>query len=343
MKHKCQRCNIAKDLISDNFVDSSIGYIKKERPTGSNWCKICQKAYRDENKSRYNCKHGIYKGKYRCKICGGSRLCKHKRQKHTCKECGGTSICKHKKLRFMCIDCGGASICIHKKHREYCKECNGIGLCIHNKSRWSCSECCPQWYKEKHKLCTSCKYIHGTKRYVSKENKYVKLCADCFYNNYPNEKKVPSRYKRKQHYIHDKLVKTYGSNFFEYDRTISCSSSGKIPDWFYDSFTHVLNIECDEEQHKSRDTSCENKRLMLLFKDCGNRPFVCLRFNPDKYINEKGKKIKSCFSFDEVNNLIVNEKEFNKRWNILQIEIDYYLKNIPTKEVTVKKLFYDNK
>ena len=82
---------------------------------------------------------------------------------------------------------------------------------------------------------------------------------------------------------------------------------------------------------------------MLLFKDCGNRPFVCLRFNPDKYINEKGKKIKSCFSFDEVNNLIVNEKEFNKRWNILQIEIDYYLKNIPTKEVTVKKLFYDNK
>ena len=24
-------------------------------------------------------------------------------------------------------------------------------------------------------------------------------------------------------------------------------------------------------------------------------------------------------------------------------EIDYYLKNIPTKEVTVKKLFYDNK
>ena len=36
--------------------------------------------------------------------------------------------------------------------------------------------------------------------------------ADYFYNNYPNEKKS-SRYKRKQHYIHDKLVETYSITF----------------------------------------------------------------------------------------------------------------------------------
>ena len=339
-KYKCTRCNTVKELTLEYFVKTSINNIKYKTNMGNDWCKLCQKAYRDKNKSRYNCKHGIYKGKYRCKICGGSRLCKHKRQKHTCKECGGTSRCKHGKLKFMCIDCGGASICIHKKHRQYCIECNGVGLCIHKKARNSCVECCPpeQWKK---KLCDSCEYIYGAKRYVSKEKKYVKMCADCFYNNSPNEKKVPSRFKRKQHFINEKLIETYGSNFFEYDRTISCSSSGKIPDWFFDKFTHVLNIECDEEQHKSRDTSCENKRLMLLFKDCGNRPFVCLRLNPDKYKDENGNKINGCFSFDEVNNLIVDEKEFQRRWEKLQIEIDYFLETIPTKEVTLKKLFYD--
>ena len=234
-----------------------------------------------------------------------------------------------------------ASICIHKKHREYCIECNDVGICIHKKSRWSCPHVVLNGIKKNIyfallvNIFVELKDMYQKKINMSGRALIVSIIIIL-------TKKVPSRYKRKQHYIHDKLVETYGSNF-EYDRTISCSSSGKIPDWFYDSFTHVLNIECDEEQHKSRDTSCENKRLMLLFKDCGNRPFVCLRFNPDKYVNENGKKIKGCFSFDEVNNLIVDEKEFNKRWNILQIEIDYYLKNIPTKEVTVKKLFYDNK
>jgi len=333
-KYKCNKCNTIKELTLEYFIKTSIKNIKKEAKAGNPYCKLCQK----EMRKKLNCKHR--KRKYRCIECGGHRMCEHGRQKHTCKECGGKSRCKHGRLNFICIDCGGASICIHKKHREYCKDCNGLGTCEHSSNKQQCKICSPESWK-KYKLCNNCKYIYGTKRYVSNENKYVKLCADCFYNNYPNEKKVPTRFKRKQHYIHDKLVETYGSNFFEYDRTISCSSSGKIPDWFYDSFTHVLNIECDEEQHKSRDTSCENKRLMLLFKDCGNRPFVCLRFNPDKYKDENGNKIKGCFSFDEVNNLIVDEKEFERRWEKLQIEIDYFLKNIPIKEVTVKKLFYD--
>tara|TARA_Y100000389_G_scaffold94675_1_gene91352 strand:- start:2553 stop:3548 length:996 start_codon:yes stop_codon:yes gene_type:complete len=321
-KYKCKKCNIVKDLTLEYFIKTSIKNIKNEIKTGNPYCKICQK----EMRKNLQCKHG--KRKYRCLECGGHRMCMHKRQKHTCKLCGGKSRCKHGRLNFRCIECNGASICKHKKAKQYCIDCNGTGI---DKTTG----------KSKYNLCKSCNYTLGIKRYVSKEKKYVKMCADCFYNNYPNEKKVPSRFKRKQHFINEKLIETYGSNFFEYDRTISCSSSGKIPDWFYDTFTHVLNIECDEEQHKSRDTSCENKRLMLLFKDCGNRPFVCLRFNPDKYKDENGNKINGCFSFDEVNNLIVDEKEFQRRWEKLQIEIDYFLKTIPTKEVTVKKLFYD--
>jgi len=183
--------------------------------------------------------------------------------------------------------------------------------------------------------------VAGKRRFVSKENKYVKTCADCFYNTYPDEKKVPTRYKRKQHYIHEKLKEKYGEDFFHYDKTIECGCSKKIPDWFRDCFKFALNLECDEEQHKRRDTSCENKRLVQLFLDCANRPFICLRFNPDKYINKNGEKIEGCFTFDEKNNLIVNQQEFEKRWNIIEQRIDYFLENGTKKSIELEKLFYD--
>ena len=45
-------------------------------------------------------------------------------------------------------------------------------------------------------------------------------------------------------------------------------------------------IELDEDQHKY--TSCDEKRMMELFQDLGNRQLVLIRINPDKY-NKKGK------------------------------------------------------
>ena len=167
------------------------------------------------------------------------------------------------------------------------------------------------------------------------------MCAGCFYHTYPDEKKVPTRYKRKQHYIHEKLKKTYPDLSFKYDQRVECGCSGKIPDWLCDCFHFVLNIECDEDQHKRNETSCENKRLMELFLDCANRPFVCLRFNPDKYTNTKGEKVEGCFSFDTKNTLIVDQQEFERRWNILKERIDHFLEHCPDKEVELEKLFYD--
>jgi len=201
-----------------------------------------------------------------------------------------------------------------------------------------------QHYYQKNKKrynCTLCKLISSKLRFVSKENKKVRMCADCFYHTYPDEKKVPTRYKRKQHYIHEKLKETYGEDFFTYDRRIECGCSRKIPDWFCDCFQFVLNIECDEDQHKRNEASCENKRLMELFLDCANRPFVCLRFNPDKYINTKGEKVKGCFSFDTKNTLIVDQQEFERRWDILEERINHFLEYGAEKEIELEKLFYD--
>ncbi len=56
---------------------------------------------------------------------------------------------------------------------------------------------------------------------------------------------------------------------------------------------YALIIECDEDQHKGY--SCENKRIMELFEDCGRVPIVLVRFNPHAYTDHAGVRQKSCF------------------------------------------------
>ena len=257
---------------------------------------------------------------------GRKLLCEHGKRKSRCRECGGSQICEHGKCKAQCRQCGGSAFCKHGKYRAQCRQCGGSALC------------------------PVCNMVHPTKRYVTKEDRYVKMCADCFYFTYPDEKRVPTRYKRRQHYIHEKLTERFGIGFFEYDVSIQCSSSGRIPDWFRDCFHFVLNFELDENQHKDRDSSCEQKRLMQLFQDCGNRPFKCLRFNPDKYRKQNGDVQPGCFTFEKVydkeNNvidlkMIVNEEELDRRLQCVFYNLDRMLDQAPTKEVEVLHMFYD--
>ena len=304
--------------------------------------RIKEERYIDKNNkiviwsgTRLHCEHNRKKSV--CKDCGGSSICVHNKHKYVCIECGGSAICIHNKYRSRCIKCGGASICIHKKRISECIRCNGSQICIHKKRKSMCKYCSPNSAE----FCSNCKYISGAKRYISKTNTYEKLCADCFYKLYPDEKKIPTKYKKKQHFIHEKLKERYGENYFKYDVKIECGCSRKIPDWFVDLYKFTLNIECDENQHKKNDIICENKRLCELFIDCASRPFVCIRFNPDSYKIEE-KKIEGCFTFDEKNNIIVNQEEFEKRFELLVEKIDYYLENGSEKNIECIKLFYDS-
>jgi len=181
--------------------------------------------------------------------------------------------------------------------------------------------------------------IQGKKRYVESLDKKILCCIRCFYNFYPNDK-IPRRFKCKQHYFNEKLIEEFGVNFFQYDKKIKCGCSGRMPDWFIDCFKYSIIIELDEDQHKYN--SCDEKRMMELFQDLGNRNLVLIRINPDKY-KGKTKKRKGCFDFDEKNTLICNEKKFNKRFNLLIQKIKYYIDNEPEKEFTTEKLFFDRK
>ena len=138
----------------------------------------------------------------------------------------------------------------------------------------------------------------------------------------------------KEHFQDEKIV---------FDKTVG-GCSKRRPDAFIDKLTHVIIIECDENQHSNKEyTNCDTKRTMELFQDLNNRPIVFIRFNPDKYINEKGIKIDSCFNTHKRLDVPVkNERELSLRLLKLQETIRKWLIEIPEREITYEYLFYNS-
>ena len=169
--------------------------------------------------------------------------------------------------------------------------------------------------------------------------KYKGYCLRCFIYNFPNEP-VIRNYRLKEKHIEDYLNKEFPNHKFINDKQISGGCSKRRPDFILDCLTHNLIIENDEHQHEYN--SCENKRMMEIFLDGGNIPTVFLRINPDAYINENGKKIKSCFKINNKGILVIRDKkEWEHRLNLLKNRIEYHLNHIPEKEITLEKLFFD--
>ena len=91
------------------------------------------------------------------------------------------------------------------------------------------------------------------------------------------------------------------------------------PDAFLDLLTHIVVIENDENQHRSYDESCENKRSMQLLVNVALRPLVVLRFNPDAYRDASGRLIGSCFAVHKGNGAMYlkNEADYGNRLSTL--------------------------
>ena len=230
--------------------------------------------------------------------------------------------CLHKRRHRECCLCKGVGVCEHNRRQRCCKICNGSQICEHKKIKSMCVTCSPN----RQYFCQLCNSINV------KNGPYYPLCFRCHCLSHPEEK-IPRRFKLKQHYLYDKIKEVYGNSFI-YDRTIEGGCSNKRPDFLFDLLTHSVVLEIDEDQHDGY--SCENKRTMSIFNDLGNRPLVFIRFNPDRYNNVKG-----CFIFDEKNNIVVNKKEFEIRMKSLLEILQYHLDNVPTKEVTIVNLFFD--
>ena len=303
-------------------------------------------------------KHGGVNSSDRCKIDGCNKYVvkdgacvKHGAKVNRCKHEGCTkqaqnnSLCfKHGAERPTCKVEGctnyiiKSGVCVkHGAKRPRCnvEGCNsnrqGGGVCVkHGGTQNDIS----------HK-CTLCKLYRADRKEHPTKNEKIRLCMNCFAYTFPNEK-IPSRYKKKQHYLHDTLKEKYGEDYFEYDKKIDGGCSRKIPDWFCDRGTHSVLIECDENSHRYQSDICENKRMMMLFGDLANRPIVVIRFNPDTYKTDGGT-VRGCFNFSKTNTLLLNTTEFKRRFESLVKTIDEVTSTsyVPDKEVTMYKLFYN--
>ena len=278
------------------------------------------------------CEHGKIKG--RCKNCGGSQLCEHGRIKSDCRKCGGNSFCEHGKIKGRCKDCGGSQICEHGKRRERCKECGGSAFCEHGRQKSYCKKCGGS------SLCKSswCE--------TTANSKYEGYCAHCYFNLYP-DKPISRNYKTKENEVINFIKTSYPDQTWITNKRFEEGCSLKLPDIRCDFGFHILIIEVDENQHKDRGLTCETKRLAQLSEDVDNRPIVCIRFNPDGYIDENGNTIKSCWSTSkETKKLNVNYtqvKKWNARLEKLKETIDYWCtpENSTGKMIEVIELFYD--
>jgi len=298
------------------------------------------------------CEHGGRR--YHCIPCKGNGICfdethndKPKR-KERCKSCSGTDLCKCGKNKNDCIDCKGKSICEHNKRRRRCPICNPNSkeLCPCGKSIVVCIKCCEKCPCGK--IPSRCK-IHGGSelcktplcetRSIKKYNGY---CLPCCIHFCPDIE-ISRNFKTKERDIVERIIEKFPDFGWIADKRIEDGCSKRRPDLLLELGSHIIIVEVDENKHDTYDCSCENKRLMEISQDLNHRPIVFIRFNPDDYTDNAGKKIKSCWKLNGYGVLQITKSkidEWKARISVLQLQIDYWIENIPDKTIETIELFY---
>lgn len=159
---------------------------------------------------------------------------------------------------------------------------------------------------------------------------YKDYCARCSAHLFPDQ---PSRFKTREIKLKEYLTAEYPDKTIIHDKRVECHLYR--PDFVFDMGSHVIVIELDENQHKTYDTSCDNKRLMSIFQGLGSRPMVMIRFNPDKY-----DLVPGCFKKD--GQLSGNGKEWKLRTEKLKSRIDFWMNSQAEREIIIEHLFFDS-
>jgi hypothetical protein len=173
--------------------------------------------------------------------------------------------------------------------------------------------------------------------------KYKGYCVRCYMHLFPDEK-ISRNYKIKEKYVTDYLQEIFPDLKFIFDKmTEGCSK--RRPDVYIDLLTHIIIVECDENQHKKYDTTCEEMRINELYEDFACRPIVFIRFNPDDYIDKHGNDIKSCFTLCKTTNIQIITRKKKTEWKLrldaLKKKIIHHVNNIPEHSVW-EYLYYDS-
>ncbi len=228
---------------------------------------------------------------------------------------------------------------------EYCSKCKKPGMIVVR--RKTCIVCLSEQatyndFGKKAEYCRFCK----TKTMIDVVNKcrsehctnggrqkYNYYCSHCFVNLFPDNPIVfEIRTKSKENQVRDFLNSNYDG--FIHDQPIftdacDCSHKRRIDHRILIGNT-LLCVETDEFQHRRHNnTNYEEVRYEDLYMVHGGK-FIFIRFNPDKYIDKKGKTI---------------ETPVKKRLNRLKEEVDKQIIRINAEEnkelLEIVYLFYD--
>jgi len=318
-------------------------------------CKLCKgNAFCEHGKIKSNCKEcngssicqcGIIK--YWCRKCNGSMFCKHGIIKTRCKlGCGGSAICIHNIRKYDCKLCNGSQICIHNNRKNYCKECNGNQICQHKLRRENCKECNGSKYcqhNERKERCILCEGSALCKKEFCKtlsSKKYDGYCFNCFITEFPDSL-IVRNYRNKELSVNEFIFNNFkGLNWIS-NKPIKGGFSKRRPDLFLELEKNVIIIEIDENQHNLYND--ENDRMEEISRDLGNKPIIFIRFNPDSYINENGKRVKSCWGTIEKRGLlqVINKSDWDNRLEILKNLLNYWIVNETNNNIEIEYLFYD--
>lgn len=206
-------------------------------------------------------------------------------------------------------------ICPHGHRAIYCFDCGGHHVCNYH----SVSGCA-----------------------TLGSAKYDGYCVRCYVHLFPDQP-ITRQFRIKERHVYDAVVARFPDRGWVLNRTIHGGCSQRRPDIFLDAGTFVVIVEVDEEQH--RGYSCENRRIMELFRDGGCRPVAFVRFNPDGYVDATGRSVSSCFGLDAKGFARVKPSktgEWHARLEALFGRLSDLLEQPKLdKEVTVVQLFYD--
>ena len=141
----------------------------------------------------------------------------------------------------------------------------------------------------------------------------------------------------------DRIKEIFPEFTWVHDKRVEDGCSKRRPDLLLDLGSHIIIVEIDENKHTEYECSCENKRIMEISQDVYHRPIVFIRFNPDKYIDENGKTISSCWRLNGKGIICITKTkidEWNHRINCLIEQIKYWIDNPSDKLVEQVQLFY---
>ena len=226
---------------------------------------------------------------------------------------------------------------------EYCKMCKLPGMIIVKKRK--CINCDKQatynMYGLKAQYCNTCKtpeminVVDKCKNdncHSSGNIKYKYYCTHCFTNLFPSDPLVLQVHKKsKENYVRD-FLNEYFDGFVHdhplWSHTCDCSHRRRIDHRKLIGNT-LLCIETDEYQHKRYDVEDEKIRYDDLYMIHGGK-FIFIRFNPDAYTNNNGKRINTYIKH---------------RMDDLKTEIEKHIERINNEDnselLEVHYLFYD--